>query len=650
MDEDLREVFIEEGTELLQTAEENLLVLENDPGNSEALNALFRVMHTFKGSAGVIGFDYIQGIAHKFENFLDKVRNREISLNGDMVSLLLKAKDFFTELMNLIEKTGSDSDASSQEKGTAILLELDGLAVVESSGSTVKNNVNGKNVLIRENTGTGYADWRIILKFHEDFFLTGMDPYSFINYLPRIGTISSVKSTVSYNGGFSSFDPEKCYMEFEITVNSSVGQKGIMDVFEFILEDCDVTVEILKPVEQKKTHAKIEQRTNEYRSIRMDAKKLDNVINIVGELVTTTSGILQVSRDIKNSKLEEISSNLSRLVNNLRDYSMELRMVPIDESLGRFKRLIRDMGKEFDKEIEFEIKGGETELDKTFIEKIQDPLVHLIRNSLDHGIESHGERLANGKAPKGLIKIEAYNDSGNIVIEIFDDGRGLDRDKIGQKAVKMGIIDDYKLMNDEEVYALIFHPGLSTSEKVTNISGRGVGMDVVKRNIEELNGDVSISSKKGKFTKVKIRLPLTLAIIDGFLVDIAREKYIIPLNMVIECIEIDKAELKGSGSGYINLRGKMLQYIDLHKIFERENEEGVPNSIVVVDYPEFNLGFVVDEIYGEIQAVIKPLGEMCKEMDFFSGASILGDNIALIVDVQKMVKLYDNLRKQNAFV
>ncbi len=713
---DPKEVFIEEGTDLLASAEESLLTLEQDMNDPEALNALFRVMHTFKGSAGVVGFDYVQSFTHKFENFLDDVRNGNVKLNSDLISLFLKCKDFLNDILDYIKVEGTDQSDELKVRGDQILKELNRLssAPKEIAKEVKKEEESEDEIFFQEEDGDRVSSnyWHISLRFGQDFFMSGMDPYSFISYLGKLGKVVNIFTLIN-SPNYKELDPEKCYYGFEIDLDTEHDRQAIADVFEYIIDDCKVSImppkskiddyiklinelpedneligeilvrsgtlsevelqkildyqkkaepqmklgEILVEEEKispqildaalKKQSAIKEKKTAEQRTLRVDAEKLDRVINIVGELVTTTSGILQRAKYLQDSKLDEFSSTLYRLVNDLRDYSMELRMVPVGDSFNKFKRLVRDLGKDFGKDIELEIIGGETELDKTFIEKINDPLVHLIRNSIDHGIEDYETRLKLGKDPKGKIILKAYNDSGNIVIEVTDDGKGLDRDKIGQKAIAMGLIQSYQHMSDSEVFSLIFEPGFSTAEKVTNISGRGVGMDVVRRNIEELHGTVSIDSVKGKYTTIRIRLPLTLAIIDGFLVEVGGEKFVFPLNMVVECIDISAENIEKSDRQYISLRGQILPYIDLHNLFGLSVEKKKNYSVVIVDYSEFRLGLVVEEIHGEVQAVIKSLGGLYKNVEYFSGASILGDgSVALIVDIPKLLKLYGEIKNK----
>ncbi|MEM3238243.1 MAG: chemotaxis protein CheA [Thermoplasmata archaeon] len=701
MSVDLKEVFIEEGEDLLSQAEGSLLVLEKDPYDEEALNSIFRVMHTFKGSAGMVGFEYIQSFTHEFESFLDLVRSHEIDINDNSISILLEAKDFLSKLIELIRQTGSDVDGDYTNEGDKILMRL-------KSISSRLNNEEFSDII--ESNQKKYCSkqdttWFISLSFHENFFYTGMDPYSFISYLSKLGKIVQINTFIRFKNDFVEFNPQNCYLDFAILLDTDFNRNDILDVFDFAQEDCDICVvppnakteeyikiinglgneseligEILLQsgrITEKELHQVLEQQKNtqgkkigeilveekhvsldeinaainkqalvrekklfEQRSLKVDSEKLDRVINIVGELVTTTSGIVQKSKDMEDSQLDELSSNLQRLVDDLRDYSMELRMVPIEESFNKFKRLVRDLGKEFNKEIDLEIIGGETELDKTFIEKINDPMVHIIRNSIDHGIESIEERIKLGKNQKGRIEIKAYNESGSIVIEVKDDGRGLDKDRIEEKALNLGLFQTSQHLSDSEIYSFIFEPGFSTAKEITNFSGRGVGMDVVRRNIEELNGSVALESKKGEYTKVKITLPLTLAIIDGFLVEVSNQNYVIPLRMVVECIDATTSQINDQRH-YVNLRGELLSFVDLHELFSLSAENKKHTNIVIVEHSDFKIGLVVDKIHGEVQAVIKSLGVMYKSAELFSGASILGDgSIALIINIEKMIKNY----------
>ncbi|MEK6532155.1 MAG: chemotaxis protein CheA [Deltaproteobacteria bacterium] len=381
------------------------------------------------------------------------------------------------------------------------------------------------------------------------------------------------------------------------------------------------------------------QGAREAKTIRVDADKLDSLINLVGELVIAGGSISQHAQRVADSELIEASYVLGRLLEDIRDRAMTVRMVPIGDTFSRFQRVLRDISKSIGNDIALVIKGGETELDKTVVEKIVDPLTHLVRNSADHGIEAGPERARKGKPATGTITLNAFHDAGSIVIEVSDDGKGLDKERIVKKAIEKGLIKGGQNLSDSEVYSLIFEPGFSTAENITKLSGRGVGMDVVRRNIEELRGAVHIKSETDKGTVVSIRLPLTLAIIDGFLVKVGPSFYVIPLDMVVECVELPSSE-RGSvvGRSYINLRGAVLPYIRLKEVFSEEAAEVKYENIVVVQYAGQKVGFVVDELFGEVQAVIRSLGRLYRGIVGVSGATILGDGkVALIVDVPKLI-------------
>jgi two-component system chemotaxis sensor kinase CheA len=381
-----------------------------------------------------------------------------------------------------------------------------------------------------------------------------------------------------------------------------------------------------------------EKKAHEAKLIRVQADKLDSLIDLVGELVIAGASGELMAQKSGQASLVEAYSLISRLVEEIRNSALQLRMVQIGETFNRFHRVVRDVSRELGKEVELQISGGETELDKSVVEKIGDPLMHLVRNAMDHGIETAEERIAKGKPTKGRVRFDARHDSGSIVVEVSDDGAGLNRDRILAKAVERGLVQAGASLTDSDIYKLIFEPGFSTADKVTNLSGRGVGMDVVRRNIESLRGSVEVDSRMGEGTIFRIRLPLTLAIIDGFLVAVGKSSYIIPLDFVVECMELD-----GGDTGerdYINLRGEVLPFLRLRELFEIEGEPSRRQNIIVIQYAGLKAGLVVDHLIGEFQTVIKPLGLLFHHLQGISGSTILGSGeVALILDVQALVKL-----------
>lgn len=378
-------------------------------------------------------------------------------------------------------------------------------------------------------------------------------------------------------------------------------------------------------------------------TVRIDAARLDALVDLVGELVISGANIEQHSQRLIDPGLRESASVMLRLVEEIRESAMKIRMVPIGETFSRFRRVVRDISRELGKEIDLAVSGGDTELDKTVIEKIGDPLMHLVRNSADHGLEGPEERRASGKSQKGTVRLNACHDSGCIVIEVADDGKGLDREKILAKALSAGLVAPGAQLTDQEVFRLILEPGFSTAEAVTKFSGRGVGMDVVKRNIEALRGTIDIESEKGRGTTMRIRLPLTMAIIDGFMVGVGGAPYIIPLDMVLECVELSEKERSSADRrSYMNLRGEVLPYVRLRNFFNERGDASERENIVIVQYGGAKVGLVVDELFGEVQTVIKSLGRVYRDIKGVSGATILGNGrVALILDVPRLIQTVD---------
>ncbi len=409
----------------------------------------------------------------------------------------------------------------------------------------------------------------------------------------------------------------------EVLVKEGVVQKEVVDV-------------ALEKQRQIRDH-----KAQEAKFIRVNAEKLDELINLVGELVIAGAGASLLAQRSGDMALHESTSVVSGLVEEIRDGALKLRMVEIGETFNRFQRVVRDVSKELGKDIGLEISGADTELDKTVVEKIGDPLMHLVRNAMDHGIEPAAARVAAGKPAKGTLRLNAYHDSGSIVIEVGDDGGGLKKERILSKAIERGIVSPGQSLSDNEIYNLIFEAGFSTAEQVTNLSGRGVGMDVVKRNIQALRGSVDIDSAEGCGTTVRIRLPLTLAIIDGFLVGVGKSAFVVPLDMVLECIELPEADRRAADTrNYVNLRGEVLPFVRLRDEFEVKTPAGKRENIVVVQYGGQKAGFVVDELLGEFQTVIKPLGTVFRHLRGISGSTILGTGeVALILDVPSLVQL-----------
>ncbi|MDZ4337387.1 MAG: chemotaxis protein CheA [Pseudomonas sp.] len=557
------------------------------------------------------------------------------------------------------------------------------------------------DVLTGEEVGSDL--WHISLRPNSDVLRNGMDPLSFLRYLSKLGRIVYLHTLTDTLPLAEDFDAESNYLGFEIEFESQASKQEVEDAFEFIREDSQLLIlpphskieaylnlivslpesprklgEILlksgaltahelqrvlalqsaapQPapplgtllVEEQlvapplvsaalsKQKQADDKRVHEQVFIKVEVGKLDELINLVGELVIAGAAASLSLRQGCPAAMGEANEAVATLVEHIRDASLSLRMVAIGEVFQRFPRVVRDISKELDKDIELLITGADTELDKSMVEKLADPLMHIVRNAMDHGIERSADRLAAGKTQRGALRLNAYHESGSIVIEVTDDGRGLDRPRILAKALEKGLVQPDQVLSDSEVYRLIFEAGFSTAETVTNLSGRGVGMDVVRSNIEKLRGEVEVLSVFGQGTTVRIRLPLTLAIIDGFQVRVADEAFVLPLDQVVECVDLGpQVELHD----LLNLRGEPLPYVRLRSLFGLPPSAGARESLVVLQFGSNRAGVVVDQLVGELQAVIKPLGQIFAQNKVLSGSTILGDgSVALILDVAHLIQ------------
>ncbi|MFL9675330.1 chemotaxis protein CheA [Pseudomonas marginalis] len=659
-----QQTFIVEARELLQAMEQSLLQLESEPGDQDAIGAIFRAAHTIKGSAGLFGLASIVGFTHIVEDVLDRLREGSVAVDAALIALLLKCGDHMLELVEVVANRGEVPTPAALERGEALREALSAYQPMRTATASVETAEVADDAAVE-------VLWHISLRFGVDVFRNGMDPLSFLRYLETLGQLIQVATLTDSIPPMDSWDPESCYLGFEIDLRSTASHASLNEVFDFVRDDCDVNISAVDeapdstqaPAGEPGTQAESslvtaapqrlaagEAKSRDGNYVRVNADKLDELINLVGELVIASAGANLLARSCNNDPLHEASSTVSGLVEEILDGALHLRMIPIGDTFNRFRRVVRDISQELGKDIELSISGAETELDKTVVEKIGDPLMHLLRNAMDHGIESADARRAAGKSAKGHLSLNAYHDSGSIVIEIADDGAGLNRDRILQKAQERGLVASGAVLTDQEIYNLIFEAGFSTAEAVTNLSGRGVGMDVVKRNITLLRGTVDLDSRPGQGTVVRIRLPLTLAIINGFLVGIDQSTYVIPLDMVQECIELDEQQRQSSrDTGYLDLRGQVLPLVHLRDHFSHEGPASRRQNVVVVRYAEHKAGLVVDDLLGEFQTVIKPLGKLFGALRGISGSTILGSGaVALILDVPVLLNQIVQLEARTA--
>ncbi|MEY8875667.1 MAG: chemotaxis protein CheA, partial [Leptothrix sp. (in: b-proteobacteria)] len=533
------------------------------------------------------------------------------------------------------------------------------------------------------------ARWQISLRFGADALRNGLDPLAFLRYLATLGTVRTIETLVDAVPPLAALDAEGCCLGFELAFDSAASHAQIADVFDFCASDCDIAIHgpeplqaatptptsIPTPTQTQTTPSALAIATpsptlaaaddpaahlterrdgprerrggEEVRFIRVRADKLDRLIDQIGELVIASSGAQLVAQTERSPAFAEAALRIHDLVQDARDGALSLRMVPIGETFSRFNRVVRDVSKQLGKDVELHISGGDTELDKSMVETLADPLMHLVRNSLDHGIEPGDERLASGKPVQGRLALHAYHESGSILIEVSDDGRGLNRERILARAVERGLVAPEAQLSTDEIHHLIFAPGFSTAEVVTNLSGRGVGMDVVKRNIEQLRGQIRIASQPGLGSTMQIRLPLTLAIIDGFLTSVGGVSYVLPLERVAECLEVPPACAAAIAAdpqritGHFDLRGEVLPYLDLGRFYgHAAPRAGTRRSLVLVRDGASRVGLIVDRLHGEHQTVIKPLGEVFQSIRGLAGSTILGSgDVALILDVPALLDL-----------
>lgn len=662
------QTFMAEARGLLEEMELGLLSLEQQPDDKEAINAVFRAAHTIKGSAGLFGLDDIVGFTHHAETLLDKIRDGEVHLNSELVGLFLQCRDHIDALLTAADQ-GRSADAAMQETAAELVEQLRA-----ALGETDAHDAEPSSVttdIDSDATDSNRNSWLIKVQFGLDTYRNGMDPTSFVQYLQTLGQLRVV-STFAVPEDHVNFDPESCYLGLELEFTGASTEEELYSVFEFVRDDCELSissiedqnkipnsndgansqpstellpavsaVDALRVTGDSRQSNKANASSN---LIRIHADKLDTLINLVGELVTTSAGVALLAGRHQDSALTEATSDAARLIEDIRESAMRLRMVEIGETFSRFRRVVRDVAKELGKEIALEITGGETELDKSVVERIGDPLTHLIRNAIDHGIETPDIRRAAGKPECGTLKLNAYHESGGIIIEVIDDGAGLNAQKILAKAIQKGLVNTDASLSDAAIAQLIFEPGFSTSDQISNISGRGVGMDVVKRNIEALRGTITIDSQAGAGTTFRIRLPLTLAIIDGFLMGVGEANYVLPLELVQECVELPRQAKQGTqapsetGRSYINLRGEVLPLLRVRDYFDLTGKAARRENVLVVRLGHRKIGLVVDELKGELQTVIKPLGPLFHQLKGVSGSTILGSGeVALMLDVAALL-------------
>jgi len=684
--DELVKIFLDESEDEIRELEAGLIKLEEDQSDEGTINRVFRAAHTIKGSAGLVGFDEVSNFTHDLENILDRIRNRELKITKKLISNLLSATDLLKRMITACA-SGEELDAAEIE-GTTLTLR-------RFTGSSRPAEGARQHPAVDQPRGEDRV-FCVTMRFRPDILSTGQDPLMLIRELADNGTIIETRAFTEGIPDFYNLNPTTCYTWWEAILRTDRPLSDIQNIFLFVIDDNEIIIEdvssrykqgvdlslaekpigeilvekgIVKPADveevlkslkttgemlvetgkapreivEKMAFAQSQSRKLAKSStIRVDTDKLDKLVNLVGEMVISVARMSQLASEIEangNSRtLQGASAALERISRELQEQVMRVRMVPVEGTFNRFRRLVRDLSFELGKKIEIKMSGTDTELDKNVIEQIGDPLKHMIRNSIDHGIESPEERKRLGKPPEGTIWLKAYQREGNIFIEISDDGRGIDQKKVLDKAVEKGLAESGRIYSEKEIFEMIFAPGLSTSDKVSELSGRGVGMDVVRKNIEELHGTVDIISEKGKGSTFRVKLPLTLAIIDGMMVRVGSEVLTIPLSVIDKSVRPSRAEIKtveGKGE-LVEIRCSYLPLVRLYQLFGIPSEKTDPTDalVVVLQSTESRFGVLVDDVLGQTQAVIKSIDKNFRKIEGTSGATILGNGrVSLILDV-----------------
>ncbi|HOL03050.1 MAG TPA: chemotaxis protein CheA [Fervidobacterium sp.] len=679
-------VFIDESKEYVQLLNESLLELEKNTSDMEQINRAFRALHTLKGMAGTMGFEVLAKLCHRMESYLDGARSSKIKISSNELDFLFAGLDMIDKMIQNIVNNGTDEIPDDVNSLASIFERIAAGEKVESKSTisaekqSERKDDDSKNFKKlsekRENKETSpqvgsdsFANeiikdvldeankrkipaYNVVINLQEGTQLKSARMYMVFHTLEELG-VDIIKSIPSVED----IEAEKFDLTIELMCVGNVSQEKI---YEKVMKISEIKSVIVRPIEEKgkavksnedeeqsidngKQKGEEQKKTKITQTVRVDIEKLDTLMNLMGELVIARSRIADILKKYNIKEVDESLAQLSRITLDLQNVVMKVRMVPIEFVFNRFPRMVRDLSRSLNKEINFVMEGEETELDRTFVEVIGDPLVHLIRNAIDHGIEKKEERISNGKPPIGTVKISARHEGNNVVIEVEDDGRGMNREKIMRKAIEKGLITEERAigMPDEKIFEYVFLPGFSTKDEVSELSGRGVGMDVVKSTVDSLNGTVSLESKLGKGSKITIRLPLTLAIIQALLIKVNKYVYAIPISIIDSTLNISSKDIRVvQNEEVIVIRGEVIPLVKLWHVFGMEHEETPKEmNVVVVKAGVRKYGLTVDTLIGQEDIVIKSLGKIFSDVKIFSGGATLGDgSIALILDVMNIIE------------
>jgi two-component system, chemotaxis family, sensor kinase CheA len=660
MTDQYRQAYQEEAREVLVELESALLELNERPGDTELIGRTFRALHTIKGSGAMFGFDDISAFTHHVENAFDRVRNGTLAASPDLIALALGAGDQIKAMLDEARGEGrADPSVSAQ-----ILAKLNTLTGTQEAPEKKVESASASPSSPPPSapptpSGTAPRDWRIHFAPRSDLIRNGTNPLLLLRELRQMGSLTVTAQTNAIPP-LAELDPQRCYISWDLVLNTSAPVEAIRDVFLFVEDCCELKIEAVEPAAgpanapnqnaATATWPAVERRSGRDRrasekdhsvpSIRVSTVKLDQLVDLVGQLVTVQARLGELSTRSEDRDMQSAVEEVDTLTSELREISMSMRTLPMRATFERMKRLVYDLGRSLHKNVELTFEGGDTELDKTVIDQLNDPLMHLIRNCMDHGIEAPEIRSAAGKPAAANVHLSARHVGAQVLIAVSDDGKGIDREAVRAKAIEKGLIGADARLSETEVYGLILAPGFSTAKQITDVSGRGVGMDVVKRNVEALRGTVEIGSQPGQGSTVTLRLPLTLAIIDGLLVRVGEARYVMPLANTTECVELTQKDIEAANGKHLaNIRGEIVPYIRLSEYLQMRAERPEREQVMIAETEHGRYGFVVDQVLGDHQTVIKSLGRLYRSVQIISGATILGDgSVALILDLHRLTQ------------
>ena len=653
--------FREEAREILTELESALLELHENRGDAELIARIFRGLHTIKGSGAMFGFERLAAFTHDLETAFDLVRNGRLEISAELIDLTLAALD---QIGAMVEEGAEGAVPADAAACANILARVRRLASIEEETKPAEKA--GPMPGPPRPSGP-VRNWRILFAPGPDLMRYGAKPSLLIAELRQLGELS-VRAIFDAVPPLAEIDPERCYVSWEIELATAADLEAIRDVFIFVEDTCELAIEAAsgsamasqeaqpfcesdataRAFEEKRGSGgrRSYDKPDNASSLRVPAAKLDQFVDLAGEMVTVQARLSELAGRRDDAEITAVSEEIERLTAALRESSMNIRMMPIRATFQKFRRLVHDLARDLGKNVELTIEGADTELDKTVIEQLGDPLMHLIRNSMDHGIGSPEDRAARGKAALATIHLSARYAGASVLVTVSDDGRGIDCDAVRHRAIERGLISCDAQLSESQIFALLFEPGFSTAKQVTDVSGRGVGMDVVRQRVEALRGAVEVQSKPGQGTSVTLCLPLTMAIIDGLLVAVGDACFVLPLASTLECIELTRDDaLRANGKHIANVRGQLVPYIRLREHFQMRSTAPQIEQAMLVDTSEGRFGFVVDRVLGNCQTVIKSLSRFYRQVQIVSGATILGNgSVALILDPERLVQ--DAMREE----